>query len=293
MTPSLELDPNLLGALDDISLIAREVVEGFLSGLHHSPFLGYSTEFASYRQYMQGDNPRYVDWKVWGRTDKLYVKQFEDDTNLACQILLDSSGSMDFGRGNKFQYGRFLAAALAYLIVRQHDTAGLTLFGEGPVRALPARGGRHHLDEVFQLLAGTTARGRAVFGDDLWNVVDTFNRRGLAVIISDLFSTRDTVFELLHQLHHRRQQIIVFHIMSAEEIDFQYEGECLFEDAETGEEVPVHAGVFRKEYLARMGEFRRRLEKECEQLEVDYQLLRTDASLDSALIGYLGKRLAM
>jgi uncharacterized protein (DUF58 family) len=224
MSSSLALDPNLLGALDDISLIARGVVEGLLSGLHHSPFLGYSTEFASCRQYMQGDNLRYVDWKVWGRTDKLYVKQFEDDTNVACQILLDSSGSMDFGRNNKFHYGRLLAAALAYLMVRQHDTAGLTLFGGGTIRALPARGGRHHLDEVFQLLAGTTARGGANSGDDLWNVLETFNRRGFAVIISDLFSSQETIFELFQQLHHRRQEIIVFHVMSAEETGFEYEG---------------------------------------------------------------------
>jgi uncharacterized protein (DUF58 family) len=293
MTPSLTLDPNLLGALDDIALVARNVVEGFLSGLHHSPFLGYSTEFASYRQYMRGDNLRYVDWKVWGRTDKLYVKQFEDDTNLACQILLDSSASMDFGKSNKFHYGRVLAAALAYLMVRQHDAAGLALFGERTVQALPARGGRHHVDEVFQLLAGTAAQGQTSLGDDLWHVVDTFNRRGLAVIISDLFASGETMFQLFQQLHYRRQEIIVFHIMSAEELDFDYEGECLFEDAETGEELPVHAGSFRKEYLARVGQFRRRMENECEKYEMDYLPLRTDAPLDKALSVYLEKRLAV
>src|SRR5262245_50138580 len=157
MSPFI-LDPNLLAALDDISLVARDVVEGFLSGLHHSPFLGYSTEFAAYRPYMQGDNLRHVDWKVWSRTDKLYIKQFEDDTNLNCNILLDASASMDFGRINKFHYGRLLAAALAYLMVRQNDAAGLTLFGESGARALPARSGPRHLDDLFQLLAGTAAR---------------------------------------------------------------------------------------------------------------------------------------
>lgn len=293
MNSSLTIDPNLLGALDDISLVARNVVEGFISGLHHSPFLGYSTEFASYRQYIPGDNLRYVDWKVWGRTDKLYVKQFEDDTNLTCQILLDSSASMDFGRSNKFDYGRLLAAALAYLMVRQHDAAGLTQFGERTVQALPARGGRHHVDDIFQLLAGTAAQGRTTLGDDLWNVVETFNRRGLAVIISDLFAAGETVFQLFQQLHYHRQETIVFHLMSGEELDFNYEGECLFEDAETGEEVPVHAGSFRKEYLARFGQFRQRLANECEKYEVDYQPLRTDAPLDKALSVYLEKRLAI
>ncbi len=136
MSQDAIIEPRLLNSLGDLSLVARSVVEGFLSGLHRSPFLGYSTEFASYRPYIQGDNLRHVDWKVWGRTDELYVKQFEDDTNLYSQILLDTSGSMDFGSPNKFQYGRTLAAALAYLMVRQHDAPGLTLFGEGAVRAL-------------------------------------------------------------------------------------------------------------------------------------------------------------
>lgn len=293
MSSSLTIDPNLLGALDDISLVARNVVEGFLSGLHQSPFLGYSTEFASYRQYMKGDNLRYVDWKVWGRTDKLYVKQFEDDTNLTCQVLLDCSASMDFGKSNKFQYGRLLAAALAYLMVRQNDAAGLTQFGERTFQALPARGGRHHLDDIFQLLVRTTARGETKLGDDLWNIVETFNRRGLAVIISDLLAAGETIFDLFQQLHYRHQEIIVFHLMSAEEVDFNYDGECVFEDAETGQEVPVHAGSFRKEYLARFGQFRQRLENECEKYEVDYQALRTDAPLDKALSAYLEKRLAV
>jgi uncharacterized protein (DUF58 family) len=293
MSPSLTIDPSLLGALDDISLVARNVVEGFLSGLHHSPFLGYSTEFASYRQYMRGDNLRYVDWKVWGRTDKLHVKQFEDDTNLTCPILLDCSASMDFGQSNKFLYGRLLAAALAYLMVRQHDAVGLTQFGERSVQALPARGGRHHVDDLFHLLAGASAHGRTTMGDDLWNVVETFNRRGLAVIISDLLASGETMFQLFQQLHYRRQEIIVFHLMSAEELDFNYEGECLFEDAETGQEVPVHAGSFRKEYLTRFGQYRQRLEHECEKYEVDYQPLRTVAPLDKALSLYLEKRLAL
>jgi uncharacterized protein (DUF58 family) len=293
MNTSLTFDPNLLGALDDISLLARNVVEGFLSGLHHSPFLGYSTEFASYRQYIPGDNLRHVDWKVWGRTDKLYVKQFEDDTNLAGQILLDCSGSMDFGRSNKFDNGRLLAAALAYMMVRQHDAVGLTQFGEQTVQALPARGGRHHVDDIFQMLAGAKAQGTTTLGNDLWNVVETFNRRGLAVIISDFFASADTIFQLFQQLHYHRQEILVFHLMSAEELEFNYEGECLFEDAETGQEIPVHAGSFRREYLARFEQFRRRLENECEKYEVDYQPLRTDAPLDKALSLYLEKRLAV
>jgi uncharacterized protein (DUF58 family) len=290
---SVILDPNLLAALDDISLLARDVVEGFLSGLHHSPFLGYSTEFASYRAYMQGDDLRHVDWKVWGRSDKLYIKQFEDDTNLNCQILLDASASMDFGQANKFHYGRMLAAALAYLMVRQHDAAGLTLFGESGADALPARSGPRQLDDLFQLLTKAAARGGLAFGDGLAKIVETFNRRGLAVVISDFFGPEEMVFDLFRRLQYHHQEIIVFHLLSAEEIDFDYDGECLFEDAESGEQLPVHASIFRKEYLRRIGEFRLRLAKECEKREIDLHSIRTDMPLKHALSVYLEKRLAV
>src|SRR5437867_6375159 len=154
MPHTLKLDAGLLAAMDDLSLLARTVVEGFFEGLHRSPFLGYSTEFSAYRAYTQGDNLRYIDWKVWARTDEYYVKQFEDDTNLRCQIFLDTSASMDFGVGeaNKFHFARVLTAVLAEIMVRQHDAPGLVLFGEHARQAIPAHASRHHADEIFQLL---------------------------------------------------------------------------------------------------------------------------------------------
>src|SRR5215471_12073717 len=154
MPATLNIDSRTLAAIDDLSLLARVIVEGFLSGLHRSPFLGYSTEFSAYRAYTQGDNLRYIDWKVWGRTDEFYVKQFEDDTNLLCQIFLDTSRSMDFGEGeaNKFHYARVLAAVLAQLMIRQHDAPGLILFGQQARQAVPTQSGRYHADEILQLL---------------------------------------------------------------------------------------------------------------------------------------------
>jgi uncharacterized protein (DUF58 family) len=291
MSSPFTLNPDLLGAFDDIPLLARNVVEGFLSGLHQSPFLGYSTEFASYRQYMQGDDLRHVDWKVWGRTDKLHVKQFESETNLTCHLLLDTSASMDFGQANKFQYGRALAAALAYLMVRQHDAPGLTLFGDEAIQGLPAHSGRRHLDDLFQMLAGAAPQGHTAPGPDFWNLLETFDRRGLTVVISDLLLPGETGFELLHQLHYHRQEIIVFHLLAPEELDFRYAGECIFEDAETREEIPVHAGSFRAEYLRRLAAFRLGLKQECEKYEIDYHPLRTDAPVTEALIAYLQGRL--
>jgi uncharacterized protein (DUF58 family) len=293
MADDLTIDPRLLVALDDLSLVAQGAVEGFLSGLHRSPFLGYSTEFASYRPYLQGDNLRYVDWKVWGRTDEFYVKQFEDDTNLNCEILLDTSASMDFGSPNKFQYGKVLTASIAYLMVRQHDAPGLTLFGERAAHALPPRSSRHHLDELFHLLGGTAAGGRTFVGEDLQGVVQTFIRRGLAVVISDFFASGETLFELLRQLHFQRQEVIAFQVLSPEELDFNYEGDYVMTDSETGEEIPVHAGEYRAEYQQRLVEFNRRVERECATYEFHLQQLRTDEPLDRALIAYLEQRTAL
>jgi uncharacterized protein (DUF58 family) len=295
MPRTLRLDARTLAAIDDLSVLARTVVEGFLDGLHRSPFLGYSTEFSAYRAYTQGDNLRYIDWKVWGRTDEFYIKQFEDDTNLHCQILLDTSQSMDFGagEGNKFDYARVLAAVLAELMVRQHDAPGLTVFGEQAGQAVPTHATRHHAEEIFEFLVHAQARGGTRFDRDLFRLVETFTRRGLAVVISDFFTTDEAVFELLRQLHAQRQEVIVFHVLAVEELDLPYEGEYLFEDVETRQEIPVHTDDFRREYQRRLTDFCGRIERECVQLETDYQLVRTDAPLDAALIAYLERRAAV
>jgi uncharacterized protein (DUF58 family) len=292
MPHTLQLDANLLAAMDDLSLLARTVVEGFFEGLHRSPFLGYSTEFSAYRAYTQGDSLRYIDWKVWARTDEFYVKQFEDDTNLRCQIFLDTSASMDFGEGegNKFDYGRVLAAVLSHLMVRQHDAPGIILFNESAQVAIPALTTRHQAEEIFEVLTNAKAGGRTVLGKSLFELIGGFTRRGLSVVISDFFSEGDTALDLLRQLDAMRQEVIVFHLLAPEELDLPYHEEYLMEDSETGEELPVHAEVFRKEYQRRLGAFCERLEQECIKLEIDYQRLRTDAPLDVALIAYLERR---
>jgi uncharacterized protein (DUF58 family) len=292
MPSTLNLDARTLAAIDDLSLVARGIVEGFLSGLHRSPFLGYSTEFSAYRAYTQGDNLRYIDWKVWGRTDELYVKQFEDNTNLRCQVFLDTSASMDFGDGlaNKFHYARVLAAALAELMVRQHDAPGLILFGEETRQAAPAQASRHHAEEIFLLLTQAQAHRGTRFDQQLFNTVETMTRRGLAVIISDFFTAAESVHELLRRLHAQRQEVVVFQILTAAELELPYEGEWLFEDLETGEELPVHTEDFRREYQQRLRAFCDQIQQTCVGLEMDYQLLRTDTPLDMALIGYLERR---
>jgi len=295
MPSTLVLHPRVLAAAEDLPLLANTIVEGFLDGLHRSPFLGYSTEFSAYRAYTQGDNLRHIDWKVWGRTDELYVKQFEDDTNLRCQIYLDTSTSMDFGAGdaNKYDYSRLLAAVLAQLMVKQRDGPGLILFGPESKHALPAMASRHQAIEIFALLARTPATGLTLVGQELFGVVQTFTRRGLAVVISDFFTADDTSFELLRQLHAQRQEVIVFHVLSPDELDLPYTGEFIMQDSETAEEVLVHADEFRAEYQRRVGAFCERVRLECVRLEIDYQRVRSDEPLDRALIAYLDRRMSV
>lgn len=294
MPSSLALNSSVLSAIDDLSLLARSVVEGFFDGLHRSPFLGYSTEFSAYRPYVEGDNLRHVDWKVWGRTDEYYVKQFEDDTNVRCHLFLDTSGSMDFGSGdtNKFDYGRTLAAVLTFLMIRQHDAPGLIVFGQQSRQAAPASSARHHADDIFQLLTHAQAGGKTDIDRQLFQITQTITRRGFAVVISDFLGGGEGCLELLRQLSGQGQEVLVFHLLAPEELDLPYEGNFIMEDSETGEEVPVHPETFREEYRKRMNEFCERVKRECVLLEIDYERLRTDQPLDVAMMAYLEKRSA-
>ncbi len=292
MSNSLAIDSRLLASVEDLPLLAQTVVEGFLDGLHRSPFLGYSTEFASYRQYVQGDNLRHLDWKVWARSDALYVKQFEDDTNYRGQIYLDTSASMDFGTGpaNKFTYGRLLAAALAHLMILQRDAPGLVLFGPDSRQALPCAASRNQAMELFAALARAQAGGKTVISQDLFGIVQAVVRRGISVVISDFFTTDDSCFELLRQLHAHRQETLVFHVLSPEELELPETGEWILEDSETGEERIVHLDEVRTSYRERLNTFCDRVKTECQSYEFDYVRLSTGEPLDQALMNYLERR---
>ena len=292
MSTPLAIDSRLLASVEDLPLLAQTVVEGFLDGLHRSPFLGYSTEFASYRQYVQGDNLRHLDWKVWARSDALYVKQFEDDTNYRGQIYLDTSASMDFGNGpaNKFTYGRLLAAALTHLMILQRDAPGLVLFGPDSRQALPCAASRNQAMELFAALARAQAGGKTVISQDLFGIVQAVVRRGISVVISDFFTTDDSGFELLRQLHAHRQETLVFHLLSPEELELPETGEWILEDSETGEERIVHLDEVRSSYRERLTTFCDRVKTECQSYEFDYVRLSTGEPLDQALMNYLERR---
>lgn len=292
MSNPLAIDSRLLASVEDLPLLAQVVVEGFLDGLHRSPFLGYSTEFASYRQYVQGDNLRHLDWKVWARSDALYVKQFEDDTNYRGQIYLDTSASMDFGTGaaNKFTYGRLLAAALAHLMALQRDAPGLVLFGPDSRQAMPCASSRNQTMELFAALARAQAGGKTVIGQDLFGIVQAVVRRGISVVISDFFTPDDSGFELLRQLHAHRQETLVFHLLSPEELELPETGEWILEDSETGEERIVHLDEVRGGYRERLNTFCDRVKTECQNHEFDYIRLSTGEPVDQALMNYLDRR---
>jgi uncharacterized protein (DUF58 family) len=287
------LDAELTTTVEELALVARGVVEGFLNGLHRSPFLGHSSEFDSYRPYMAGDNLRYLDWRMWGRTDKLYVKQFEDNTNLRAQILLDTSASMAFGTPEKFGYARTLAAALSYLLVHQHDAPGLVLFGDKADAVLPGRCRAEHMDELLAVLQRVVPSGRTCRIGSLAEAITTSlgGRRGLAIVISDLLSPDQAVFDLLRQLQLQGRELMVFHIVAPEEMDFDFQENFEMEDAETGERVRIHASSFRQEYLRRFQAFLSEAKQQCEKLEADYCLLRTDQYLERALAVYLEARM--
>jgi uncharacterized protein (DUF58 family) len=292
MPRTLALDASLLAVCDDLPLLARTIVEGFLSGLHASPFLGYSTEFDSFRPYIQGDSLRLIDWKLWSRTDRFYVKQFEDDTNLNGLVIVDGSASMDFGEGpaHKFETARVLAAALLYLMNRQRDAIGLLLWDAEGVDLLTPASHRHQVELAWQRLGRARPGGTTEANATVEAFVQRLTRRGIAVVLSDFLGPARSLLALCGALVAQRQEVVAFHVLSPEEYDFKVEGEALLVDPETGDEREVSFGEARETYLARFAAFRRETAEHLLSLGADYHELRTDSPLDMALFAYLERR---
>jgi uncharacterized protein (DUF58 family) len=286
------LDPDVAARLKGLELRARLVVEGFISGLHKSPYHGFSVEFAEHRQYMPGDPVANLDWKVFGKTDRYYLKEFEEETNLRCQILLDCSGSMAFGSKGvtKFEYARTLAAALAYLMQRQRDAVGLTAFSDRMVTDLPSRSSRVHLhlllSELSALEPAATTSTREVFG----TMADRLKRRGLVIILSDLLSDPTEVIRGLKHFRHRRHEVVVFQVLDPRERDFGFQRAARFEDMETGEILPTLPAQIRSAYTAQMRDLIDNYRRNCLESLVDFHLLDTEVPFGHALYAYLGKR---
>ena len=287
------LHPEAIKRISRLDLRARHVVEGFLSGMHKSPYFGHSVEFLQHREYAWGDDPRYVDWKVWAKQDRYYVKQFEEDTNLRCTLLCDVSGSMRYGNGamDKFEYGCTVAVSLAYLLLRQQDAVGCVAFDDSTRMTVPLRTKRNHLDSIIQALEISSPKNKTDMYRILRNVTESYPRRGMMVLVSDLLVDRTGLFKGLKLLRSRGHDIMVFHVMDDDELDFPFTGPTRFEGLELAEIIRCNPRALREGYLAALSGYLEEVRRGCVRHNVDYALIRTSQPLDAALAAYLSNRL--
>lgn len=286
------LDPAVVSKLASIELKARMVVEGFIVGLHRSPYHGFSVEFAEHRQYMPGDDFRHIDWKVYGKSDRFYIKQFEEETNLKAYILLDASRSMGYKSNGitKLEYGSYLAASLAYLMLKQQDASGLLVYDEKVRSYIPPRGARSHITPILKQLTETEPSNKTDASVAFHELAERIKRRGLIIVISDLLDDPDKLLLGLKHFRHRQHEVIVFQILDPFERSFAYKGEARFKDMETGRELLTDPWQIRKDYGEKLDEFLGRISRSCRDSRIDYHLLDTSVHFDKALFAYLAKR---
>jgi len=289
------LDPRVVSRLSNMALRARLIVEGFIAGIHRSPYHGFSAEFSEYRRYIPGESTRQIDWKLYARTDRYYIRIFEDETNLRCSVVIDRSGSMGFGSGGitKLEYAALLGAALSYLMIRQRDAVGLTLFDEEINMMTPHRSVKSHLHHILRELGEVTPGRRTGIAGALGSVAERIRRRGLVVVISDLMDEPGDVLATLKRFRIRGHEALVFHVLDPMELNLHYNKEVKFVDMETEETIRAQPWFLEAEYSRRVGEWTRRLEIECKDSGIDYNLLSLDTTFDEALIAYLNKRKKM
>ena len=287
------LDPAVIARLGSMELKARTVVEGFLSGLHRSPYKGFSVEFAEYRQYLPGDDLSTLDWKVYARSDRYYVKKFEEETNLECQLLLDVSASMTYRGGaamSKIDYGSVLAASLAYLMNRQRDATGLIEFDERITNRLPASARPGHVHSIMLALEKVTPGRKSDVGRPLHQLAEALGKRSLAVVISDLLDDPERVVRGLRHLRFRGTDVIVFQVLDPHEIHFPFRGAARFTDVESDDVVTADPARVREGYLEALGTLRAQYERELRGAGIDYLMLDSSKPLDFALLAYLDAR---
>jgi len=293
MTDSRELaDPEFFSRLEGVELRARSVVEGFLHGLHRSPYIGFSVEFASHHEYVPGDDPRHINWKLYARQHRLYVKEFDGDTNLNLYVLLDVSGSMacaSLGR-SKLHYAATLAAALAHLAIRQHDAAGVTLFADSVLASLPPRAKTHQLQEIFGLIAGVVPQAQTDAGRAIHQAAEMCRKRGLVAVISDCFDEIPRIMDGLDHLLFLNHEVVLFQVLDPWERDLPLEGNVRFRDLETGETLTTLSEGVRDGYRAAVREWLADLDRECLSRGIDRVELTTNDPLDKALLDYFVRR---
>lgn len=286
------LTPEVLAQINSLELLARAVVEGFIAGLHRSPMTGFSTEFAEYRQYLPGDDLRYLDWRLLGRTDRLFIKKYRADTNTQCHLLIDTSRSMGYTTGavTKLQYAQYLAASLAYLANGQQDAVGLIAFDETVRTHVPARNRSGHMRTIFGHMAQLEPGGETQLSRMLHQAAERITRRGIVILVSDMYDEPEAITAALQHLRFKGNDVTVFHVLDKNEIEFDFDGLVVLEDAETAEQMSVVPEVLADGYRQAIREHTERLRESAAAGHIGYELLTTDQPLDKALFSFLSKR---
>jgi uncharacterized protein (DUF58 family) len=287
------LHPEAIRRITRLDLRARHIVEGFLSGKHRSPYFGPSVELLQHREYVPGDDLRHVDWKVWARQDRLVVKQFEEDTNLRCTMVVDVSHSMQYGNGplNKFEYAATIAASLSYLVLQQQDAVGCITFDDKVRMRVPIRSKRNHIHSVIDSLDTQSPSDKTDMYAVMREIAETVPRRGMIMLISDLLGDIEGTIKGLKLLRQRGHDILVFHVLDDDELDFEFNGAMRFDGLESDDFLNCNPRALREGYLEAMNEFLTDIRRQCASNVVDYALIRTSDPLDAVLAKYLSRRL--
>lgn len=289
------LKPEVIRTVSRLDLRAKFIVEGFLTGLHASPFHGFSVEFSEHRRYSQGDDIKDIDWLVYARTDRYYVKKYQAETNITGYLLMDLSESMGYTYRQdltKFEYCICLAAALSYLMIHQQDPVGLITFGEHLEKSLPARSRRSHLGEILAALAQSEPKGKTDLTTNIHKIASMIKHQSLIMIFSDLLTDAEGVIKSLHQLRHAGHDVILFHVLDEAEVTFPFQGNVQLEDPESDDSMTLDASGIKNDYLTALQEFQDKYRQECLSMGADYMILDTSMPFDKALMEYLTQRKA-
>ena len=288
------LHPEAIKRIDRLDLRAQHIVEGFMSGSHRSPYFGQSVEFLQHREYQLGDDLRHVDWQVWARQDRLYVKQFEEETNMRVQMLVDVSSSMQYGNGafNKYEYAATIVTSLAYLVLKKHDAVGCVTFDEKIRENLATRSQHTQLNSIIACLENSKPADKTDL-NQIFNVAaEMFSRKGVVIVVSDLFGDTDATLKGLRMLRQRGHDVLLFHVLDDDELDFPFTGSSQFDDLESDIQLNCNPKALRDGYLKEMNSFLETIKVGCARASIDYALVRTSDSLGAVLATFLSRRIA-
>ena len=286
------MDPHIINKIDNLSLRARLVVEGFIIGMHKSPYHGFSVEFSEHRPYGYGDEIKFIDWKLWGKTDRFYIKQFEEETNLKCHIILDKSLSMEYGshKISKFEYSKTLCAAFIYLMIKQQDAVGLTMFDKKIDTSIQPKSKITQLNFLLKMMHQARTGGETSIAKLLHSLAESISKRGLIILVSDLLDDESEVIKGLRHFRHKGHEIVIFHIIDPKEKDLNFEQNVNFVDLEKNSNILTDPRKIKHQYNKAFKNFCKFYSDECLKNKIDYVQVLTDSSLDVAIMQYLIKR---